>query len=261
MLLVDHIFVLLLFVVQPISGAITFRRYINKIKAGEAPDRLTIYRQAYALEWIAFAVLAATWFYLGRPLADLGFVAPGGTGFWVSAVLLLAICGYLIYTWRAAVVMKDEEKNRQRQSLGDLVHFLPHSRRDYRSFFGLSITAGVVEETIYRGFIFWYLAHFMPLWAVVAVSSLAFGLGHSYQGTGGVIRVTLIGIAAGALYVYSGSIWLPIIGHALLDILQGAMLLELLRGHRSHSGNPPSSSGSRISTTPEGSESSGSSAA
>jgi len=259
MLLVDHIFVLLLFVVQPIVGAISYRRYVNKIKAGEPADRLKTYRENYALEWVAFAVLAATWFYLGRPVADLGFVEPAGNGFWVSIVLLLVICGYLVYTWRAARAMSDEEKDKQRQSFGDLVHFLPHTKREYRSIFGLSITAGIVEETIYRGFVFWYLAQLMPLWAVVLVSSLAFGLGHSYQGVAGVIRVTLIGIAFGALYVYSGSIWLPIIGHALLDILQSAMVLEILRGYSSHSGNSSSSSGSQISTTPEYSGSSGSS--
>jgi membrane protease YdiL (CAAX protease family) len=69
----------------------------------------------------------------------------------------------------------------------------------------------------------------MPTWAVIVVSSLAFGLGHSYQGAGGVARVTLIGLAFGAFYVFTGTIWLPMLAHAVLDIVQGASILEILR--------------------------------
>lgn len=256
MQLVDHLFVFLLFVVQPIHGAYAYRQYIRKLNTGET-DRVRLYRETFAGEWIAFAVLVGTWLYLDRSFAELGFVAPGGRDFWIGVALLVAVCGFLVYSWLRAVAMTDNDKTRQRESFGDLAHFMPQSNREYRSFFGLSITAGIVEETIYRGFVFWYLAQLMPLWAVVLVSSLAFGLGHSYQGAGGIVRVTLIGIAAGALYLYSGSIWLPIVAHALLDILQGAMTLEILRNHKSHSGNRSSSSGSTIETTPDGSSVSG----
>ena len=70
------------------------------------------------------------------------------------------------------------------------------------------------------------------MWAVVGVSALVFGLGHSYQGFGGIVRVTLVGIVFGGYYLLTGSIWLPILAHALLDILQGATLLEYLKDGR-----------------------------
>lgn len=229
MIFVDHIFILLLFVVQPIHGALEFRRYIRKVEAGEPADRIELYRQTLILEWAGFAALAAIWYFFGRPIADLGFVALGGGGFWIGAALLLMVCGYLGHMWRAATRMTKEEKAGHAKSFGKLVHFLPRTDREYRNFFGLSITAGIVEETIYRGFVFWYLAQVMPLWAVVVVSSIAFGLAHSYQGVAGVVRVTLIGLVLGAFYLLTGSIWLLILGHALLDILQGAMLVEILR--------------------------------
>jgi membrane protease YdiL (CAAX protease family) len=43
------------------------------------------------------------------------------------------------------------------------------------------------------------------------------------------LRVTLIGLAFGAYYVFTGSIWLPMLAHAVLDIVQGASILEVLR--------------------------------
>ena len=88
---------------------------------------------------------------------------------------------------------------------------------------------------MYRGFVLWYLGQFMPLWAAVIVSSVAFGLGHSYQGASGALRCGLIGLAFAVFYIVTGSIWLPIIAHVVLDILQGMMLFELFRKNGSDS--------------------------
>jgi len=229
MQLVDHIFVLLLFVVQPIHGAMSYRRYVTKIKAGLKSDPARLYLQTLTLEWVALAVLGTAWYLLGRPITDLGFVQAGGNGFWIGAVVLLIATGFMIYNWRRATTTTQEEKDKQIKSLGDLVYFLPRTDRDLHHFYAVSITAGIVEEVLYRGFAFWYLAQIMPIWAVIVVSSIAFGLGHSYQGVGGMLRVTLIGLAFGIFYVLTGSIWLPILAHAILDILQGASIIEILR--------------------------------
>ena len=153
--------------------------------------------------------------------------------------------------------MSDTEKRKQKESLGFLAHFLPHTARDLRTFVGVSITAGIVEELLYRGFALWYLVQFMPLWAAVVVSSVFFGLCHSYQGASGCLRTGLAGLAFALLYVLTGSIWLPIIGHALLDALQGAAIFDLLRDQSSHSGNSPFSSGSSMTTRPQRSRGSG----
>jgi membrane protease YdiL (CAAX protease family) len=227
--IVDYIFIFLLFVVQPIQGAISYRRYVAKVKAGKKSDPARLYLETLALEWAALAVLGTAWYLLGRPIADLGFVQPEGSGFWFGVIVLVVATGFMLYGWRRATAMTQQEKDKQIDSLGDLVFFLPRTARDYRHFVAVSITAGIVEEILYRGFVFWFLAPFMPIWAVIVVSSIAFGLAHSYQGVGGMARVTLIGLAFGVFYVLTGSIWLPMLAHAILDILQGASIIEVLR--------------------------------
>jgi len=227
--LVDHLFVVLLFVVQPIHGVLAYRRYIARIEAGAPSNRIRLYQQTLALQWLVLAILAAAWALLERPVTDLGFVAPAGNNFWIGVAILALITTFLIRSWRAAMTMSDEAKARQKESFGKLVHFLPQSDRDYRHFVAVSITAGIVEETLYRGFALWYLTQIMPLWAAIVVSASVFGIGHSYQGTGGVLRVTLVGLAFGVFYVFTGSIWLPMFAHAILDILQGATIVEVLR--------------------------------
>lgn len=229
MQLVDHILVLLLFVVQPVYGVYEARRFTAREKAGHPMDRVGFYRSTALIEWVFLAVLIAVWIALGRPFEDLGFVSPGGTGFWISTALVAGSIGFLMYAWQAAKRASESEKAKQLEGLEGVRKFLPHTARELHSFFGVSITAGIVEEIVYRGFVLWYFMHFMPLWVAVIVASVVFGLGHSYQGANGASRAGMVGLAFGILYLGSGSIWLPIIAHMLLDVIQGGTIYELLR--------------------------------
>ena len=234
MQLVDHVFILLLFVLQPVHGALESRYYVARVKAGQPAERVRFYRQTAMVEWLFLVFLAAAWLDFGRPLADLGFVTSGGPGFWSGLALCAALTAYLLYSWRSAKYASGDEKARCAGTFGDLAIFVPHTTRELRNFYGVSVTAGIVEEVVYRGFVIWYLGQFMPVWGAVVVSSVAFGLGHSYQGASGALRTGLVGLAFGALYVVSGSIWLPIVAHALLDVLQGAAIHEILRKDDDH---------------------------
>lgn len=229
MQLVDHVLILLLFVAQPVHGALASSYYIAQAKAGHPVERVRFYRETMAVEWLFLILLIAAWFDFGRPIADLGFVRSTGPGFWAGAVFCIAATAYLFYAWRSMKKATAEEKAKHAASFGDLVHFVPHNRRELNNFYAISVTAGIVEEIVYRGFVIWYLGQVMPVWGAVVVSSVAFGLGHSYQGASGAVRTGLVGLAFGVLYVVTGSIWIPIIAHAVLDILQGAAIHEILR--------------------------------
>lgn len=229
---VDHILIVLLFVVQPIQGAIESRYYQAQAGAGQAFPRIRFYRQTAVVEWLFLALLLAAWFDFGRPLADLGFVMSGGPGFWAGAAVCAAMTAYLVYSWRGATQATNEDKTRYAESFGNLIRYMPQTKSELNNFYAVSLTAGIVEEIVYRGFVIWYLSQYMPVWGAVLVSSLAFGLGHSYQGVSGALRVSLVGLAFGALYVVTGSIWLPIIAHILLDVLQGGAIHEILRKDR-----------------------------
>ena len=231
---VDHVLILLLFVLQPVHGAFESRYYLARAKAGQPTERVRFYRQTALLEWVVLVFLAAAWLDFGRPLADLGFVVPGGPGFWGGFALCAAFTGYLVHSWRSAKNASAADKTRCADSFGNLSVFLPHTRRELNNFYAVSITAGFVEEVVYRGFVIWYLSQYMPVWAAAVVSSLGFGLGHSYQGLSGALRTGLIGLAFAGLYVLTGSIWLPIVVHILLDVLQGATIYEILKKDDEH---------------------------
>ena len=92
---------------------------------------------------------------------------PEGKGFWIGLAVSAALIVFLVYSWYAASRADNESREKNRKSLGDLAHFLPQTTTDFRRYVAVSITAGIVEEIIYRGFVLWYLSLFMPLWGAV----------------------------------------------------------------------------------------------
>ena len=229
MTIFDHFLIFILFFVQPIYGWFSYRRYLKKIAAGERADRMRLYLETLVTEWIFLAILLAGWIILLRPVTALGFVQPGGNGFWFCAMLIFIGSIAMMRSADTIRGLPQSKREKHRKSFGDLGHFLPQDDRELKRFYRVSITAGIVEEVVFRGFVLWYLTTFMSIWPAVFASSIVFGLCHSYQGVGGIIRTGLIGLTFGALFVISGSIWLPIIGHILLDMLQGRQIREVYR--------------------------------
>ena len=116
---------------------------------------------------------------------------------------------------------------------------IPRNGNELGRFYGLSLTAGIVEEALWRGFIVWYLVQFMPLWAAAVISTLGFGLAHAYQGISNLPKITLVGAALMGLYVLTGSVWLPIVLHSAVDVLQGRTAYEVLCRARVNDAEPP----------------------
>jgi membrane protease YdiL (CAAX protease family) len=92
-----------------------------------------------------------------------------------------------------------------------------------------AFTAGVCEEIIYRGLLFFLLQSIfsnMPTLLVLIVSSVIFGCAHVYQGVSGVAKTAAIGLIFGHLFLATGSLIPPMILHFLIDISDIASLYE-----------------------------------
>ena len=53
-----------------------------------------------------------------------------------------------------------------------------------------------------------------------------FGIGHAYQGIGGIIATTIIGLILTAIYVLTAQLWLVVVIHVLVDI-RGLVILPI----------------------------------
>lgn len=108
-----------------------------------------------------------------------------------------------------------------------LAWLLPRSGPERVAFAGLSLTAGICEELVFRGFLITMLHTASgSLVLALVLSSLAFGVTHAYQDSGGIARATLLGLLLAAPFVLTGSLLAPVIAHIAIDLIAGLWLAE-----------------------------------
>jgi membrane protease YdiL (CAAX protease family) len=145
---------------------------------------------------------------------------------------------------RRAILARPATVERLRKRLEFAGPLLPHTLAERRLFWAVSATAGICEETLYRGFLTWYIARWMeplasnptgyfsgPLvvpWIAILLSSLIFGLGHIYLGVKQVPRTAVVGLVLAGLAWLSGSLWPSIILHAAIDWNSGELGFAIL---------------------------------
>ncbi|WP_231687023.1 CPBP family intramembrane glutamic endopeptidase [Bacillus sp. JCM 19034] len=102
----------------------------------------------------------------------------------------------------------------------EFTEILPITKKERKLWTYVSLTAGVTEEIIYRGFLifaFAFIFQDFSIWVIISLASLLFGLAHTYQGVMGVLRTTIIGMIFSILYLSLGSIFPLIILHFVID--------------------------------------------
>ena len=195
------------------------KSFADQLSAAANPNRVRFYIVTLLYEWLLFVLVVAGvrhhgasvlvvlgdhWHSVREVLRDIGIAA----GFWIVAAILLWIFGWLL---RIA-------------GLGRNVSMLPHGGIELTLWIALSVTAGICEETIFRGYLqrqFMALTKSTP--AGILLSAAAFGAAHAYQGFRMVILIGLYGTMFGILAYWRGSVLPGVIAHAWQDSLNGVL--------------------------------------
>lgn len=119
---------------------------------------------------------------------------------------------------------------RKRKPLGNISALLPRDRREVKYAAGLSIMAGVTEEAFFRLYLPLLVAMATGQAGIGFIASLIlFGAMHRYQGWVGVIATTALGAVMTGLYLMTGSLWVVMLVHVLVD-LNGLVVTPMLGG-------------------------------
>jgi membrane protease YdiL (CAAX protease family) len=218
--ILDHVLAAILTAVLPVYAIWEFRDIMAKVKSGDPIARLRGYVLTIVVEWGLVAAIFAVWILGGRTFSSLGFGIETGLRFWTGAGLALLGIAFFIVQTRSAI-SSPENLNTVRGQFGNLRYMLPSDKREWNLFKAVSVTAGICEEIMYRGFFMIYLQSLTGTWAAVIVSSIIFGLGHAYQGPMGIVKTGIAGLIMAGLYVLTGSLWVPIVLHAAIDLVNG----------------------------------------
>jgi membrane protease YdiL (CAAX protease family) len=228
--MVDHVLVAAVTILLPIHDLLFwYPRLVRSSPAGPGRARSRAYLESALIEWGLFFAVLGWWMIRGRPLPAVGLGSPSGWGFWVAVVLALGAIGFATWQRLSLTRSRDEEVRRAVLArLESLRPLLPHTRAEMTRFGLVSLTAGVCEELLFRGFVLWYLASLIPPATAMLVGAALFGMAHAYQGTKGVLQTGLMGLGLVAFYAVSGSLWVPMVLHAFVDVNSGLIAYAFL---------------------------------
>ncbi|MCH7573216.1 MAG: CPBP family intramembrane metalloprotease [Planctomycetes bacterium] len=234
MTVIDHLFVFVLLVIVPLYQHFYAVPKMHREFAEESPGlRERTYWYTIATQWGITIALLFLWWLAARGLDALGLVIPGGWLFWISIVIVMVAIA-VFWMVLQAQASTPESHAKVLKAFQERAPFMPRNSGEMRHFTAISVTAGICEEIVYRGYLIWYATQFTGagtggLLMAVALTSLVFGLGHIYQGVSGAIQIFAAGLFFGCIYVLSGSLWVPMAAHAIIDIVAGLYTVHLHR--------------------------------
>ena len=225
-MLADHLLVLFIVLGLPLRAFLGMRALRAAPPDALPALRRRIWWRAIASQWALTGVTLLLWYSAGRELAPLGLVLRPTAG--LAGVLVgLATMASLIVRQRAAALEDRALREQARARLAPVRPLLPAERRDFPAFALLATTAGICEEFLFRGYLYWYAAQFVPPLVAALLQAVLFGLGHIYQGRKGVVLTGFAGVFFTGITMVSGSLWVAMLAHALMDLNAGDLAIRV----------------------------------
>jgi membrane protease YdiL (CAAX protease family) len=222
----DFIIVALAVLVMPAVSVMNGRKFAREPLAARklVPRYLRI-----ILRGILFAgVVIAAWWVQRRPFGALGLTPR--LGMWDYAGFALALLiGLGMVVQSFGLVSAPDEKIARAMKAVHGIKITPNTPGELALFMLMSLSAGVWEELVYRGFLVWFLVPLIGLCGAVVISALIFGLAHLYQGIRGFVTSGIIGLIFAAFYLLTASLWWLMAVHAVMDIAGGIATFQIKR--------------------------------
>ncbi len=193
-----------------------FYRNLKKQLKVDPSSRILFYRTQVLWEWSWVVVLALILIPLPQPFARLGITLPNQFGWIITAALLLGI-GLSVFLLRR----NPGALEAMRRYLESSAILLPSTPVERKWYIAASITAGICEELLYRGFLMLYVLATFPGfdWLTAAIlSGIVYGLSRAYQGFRGISQTALTGFSFAIVYVLSGSLLPAMLFHILAEL-------------------------------------------
>ena len=186
----------------------------------EAAERISLYCSTIVFQWLATAVAAWRAWAHGFTATQLGLAIPKPVTLLVITVFGAVVIVTLQWLNLRRIGRSASPLRRPLHAMAERI--LPQSTTELIPFFALSVTAGLCEEFLYRGFATATLSRAgLPVGAVILFSSVIFGLAHLYQGRAGLVSTTVLGILFGTSRAALGSLVPAIVWHMGVDLVAG----------------------------------------
>lgn len=220
-MLIDHLLVILFAIIIPLNG---WRNYPKFLAALRKEPAAMVRRAVYIGNIIALLALTLVvllwWFYKHRTFSGLGLIWSPVPAF-TTATTIVSAAVTLSFLLLDRIARSVKRRPSLKRKLSTTPELLPRTSQELRLFLFMSLCAGICEEILFRGYLIWYIGTILNTHMAVLLSSVMFGFGHAYQGLKGIFIITPIGLIFAMLYLWSGSIWVPVILHIAIDSWSG----------------------------------------
>ena len=247
-MIIAWIIVAYLVLLIPIMEWLAYRSYTKQI-AAKTFKKQSFYNSVFVELWTPVIGILILVLMGVLSFQDIGLNAiiwnPFGINIWllVGAIILVAIPILMILlsiynyvgikkspAFREAYIAAVKKKTSSEDQEPSIVHaILLTSKREKIQWTFVSITAGITEEILFRGFLV-YCLHFIfpgiPIPFLCLIQAFPFSLMHLYQGAKGVLMTFAMGLIFGLSVIVFGSIIPGIIIHILVDLTSNLIELE-----------------------------------
>ena len=225
----DFLYVVTIAIVWPLVAYFaSWPRFLRHVETDPVAARTRFWTATIIEQWVLTGVGILLWLTYERSLRNIGFVIPSGWRLWVPAGLIIAFA-FVQGLSAIAVSRSETQRARVQKSLGALAVLLPRNSIEFRRFVAVSVTAGICEEFLFRGYLIWFLSSWTYWWAAATVSVFVFTSLHAYQGIRSAIRTGIVGAVFTAMVGISGSLYPAMAAHVLLDVGSGYVAWISLR--------------------------------
>ncbi len=140
--------------------------------------------------------------------------------FWIFSLLVLAALAVILNLFHLESAQKQ------------ISQLAPASLAEAALWIALSVSAGICEEFVFRGYLQQQFARATGRrWVGVGVSALLFGTAHGYEGIAGMLMITIYGALFSVLAIKRGSLRAGMIAHGWHDSFTGLLLWALKRAN------------------------------
>lgn len=223
----DHLLLLGLLASAVLEWRWQYPSFIRALDRGVRGARPRYYAVAILTEWALAAAVVALWIVERRPWSALLL---GGSAPWRLAIgwALVAAYVWLALKQRRALLARPERLGRVMRALSGVLPLIPHTPGERPGFAALSVTAGICEELLFRGFVLWYATQWAGPVAGFAISCVIFGFMHIYFGANHVPRTAIAGVLFYVVAMAGGSLLPAMACHAAADLVSGDLIYRAL---------------------------------
>jgi membrane protease YdiL (CAAX protease family) len=212
----------------PLADLWFYPRLQRATAAGTPGARARYHLIGSASLWLLAGCAVALVLRRQQPWSDLRLDVPSPLRLAAGLALVIAYIAYVMRQ-RRVLIRKPDRLRALAEKGASTIALVPHTETEVKTFEVLSVSAGVCEEIIYRGFMLWFASMWIGLWPGVLVTSVLFGLAHVYLGKKYIVRTAFGGVLFGVIAVGSASLWPAILLHAFTDLLSGDLSYRAVR--------------------------------